>query len=65
MVAGLQGLQPPEKQIEDWPLAWDEMANMHLDGGVRHADADAVSQRKQPDAWAIHWGKRCLLVREF
>jgi hypothetical protein len=45
--------------------AWDEITDMQLDGEVEHTDADAVAQRKRPDAWAVHWAKRCLLILEF
>jgi hypothetical protein len=38
---------------------------MQLDGEGEHTDADAVAQRKLPDAWAVHWAKRCLLILEF
>ena len=24
-----------------------------------------VTLRKRPDAWAVHWGKRCLFILEF
>ncbi len=24
-----------------------------------------MTWRKLPDAWAVHWGKRCLLILEF
>jgi hypothetical protein len=26
---------------------------------------DVVAQRKRPDAWTVHWAKRCLLILEF
>ena len=67
-VAGLQGLPQPENRIDDWQRAWDEVADTHLEGEVHEgeqADADAATQRKRPDAWAVSWDKRCLLILEF
>ncbi len=36
-------------------------------GGRADSDVLVVTQleRKRPDAWAIHWGKRCLPILEF
>ena len=45
--------------------AWDEIEDMHLDGEGDPADADAAFQRKRPDAWAVSWDKRSLLILEF
>ena len=64
-VAGLQGLPQPENRIDDWQRAWDEVADSHLEGEGEQADADAATQRKRPDAWAVSWDKRCLLILEF
>ncbi len=63
-VAGLQGLQQPEELIPEWQCAWDELTDLKLDGEGEDMDTDAMIQRKRPDAWAIHWGKRCLFVLE-
>jgi hypothetical protein len=61
-VEGLQGLQrQSEELIDDWLLAWDKITVMQLDGEGEQTDPDAVAQRKQPDAWAMH----CLLILEF
>ena len=64
-VAGLQGLPQPADQIEEWQRAWDEVTDMHLEGEEEQAEADAATQRKRPDAWAVSWDKRCLLILEF
>jgi hypothetical protein len=64
-VAGLQGLPQPADQIEEWQRAWDEVTEMHLEGEEEQAEADAATQRKRPDAWAVSWDKRCLLILEF
>jgi ribonuclease HI len=64
-VAGLQGLPQPEDRIEDWQRAWDEVTDMHLEGEGEQDDVDAATQRKRPDAWAVSWDKRCLLILEF
>ncbi len=36
-----------------------------LDGEGEDMDTDAMTQRKRPDAWAVHWGKRRLFILEF
>jgi hypothetical protein len=64
-VAGLQGLQQPEDQIDAWQWAWDEVTNLHLEGEEVQADSDMAVQRKRPDAWAVSWEKLCLLILEF
>jgi hypothetical protein len=64
-VAGLQGLPQPEDRIDDWQRAWDEVADVHLEGEGEYGDTDAATQRKRPDAWAVSWDKRCLLILEF
>jgi hypothetical protein len=64
-VAGLQGLPQPEEQIDAWQRAWDEVDDMHLEGEEVQADADMAAQRKRPDAWAVSWEKRRLLILEF
>ena len=28
-------------------------------------DTDAMTKQKRLDAWAVHWGKHCLLILEF
>ncbi len=64
-MAGLQGLQQQEEQIDAWQLAWDEVDELHLEGEKVQADADMAAQRKRPDAWAVSWEKRRLLILEF
>ncbi len=54
-VAGLQGLQQPEEQIDAWQLAWDEVTDELLEGDEVQADADMAVQQKRPDAWAVSW----------
>ncbi len=65
IVAGLQGLPQPEELIPEWQRAWDELTDLMLDGEGEDMDSDVMIQRKRPDAWAIHWGKRCLFILEF
>ena len=64
-VAGLQGLPQPAERIDDWQRAWDEMTDVHLEGEGWETDIDAATQRKRPDAWAVSWDKKCLLILEF
>ncbi len=65
MVAGLQGLQQPEEQVNAWQRAWDEVNDLHLEGEEAHADADMTAQRKRPDTLKVSWGKQRLLIFEF
>jgi len=64
-VAGLQGLPQPEDCIGDWQRAWDEVADAHLEGGEEGESRDEEIQRKRPDAWAINWSKRHLVILEY
>ncbi len=64
-VAGLQGLSQPEDRTDDWQRAVDEIADIHLEGEGEQTDADAAIQRKRPDAWAVSWKERRLLILEF
>ena len=64
-VAGLQGLPQPADLLDDWQRAWDEVADADLEVEGEHDDADAATQRKRPDAWAVSWDKRVLLILEF
>ena len=64
-MAGLQGLPQPEGHIDDWQLAWDEIADIHLEGEGEEIDADAAIQQKRPDAWVVNWKELCLLILEF
>jgi hypothetical protein len=41
------------------------MTEVHLEGEDQQADIDAATQRKWPDAWAVSWDKKCLLILEF
>jgi hypothetical protein len=41
------------------------MTDVHLEGEDMQTDIDAATQRKRPDAWAISWDKKCLLILEF
>ena len=47
------------------PGAWDELTDVHLEGEGWETDATTAIQRKRPDAWAVHWGKRNLFILEF
>jgi hypothetical protein len=64
-VAGLQGLPQPEDRIAEWQSAWDEMTDLHLEGEEVQADVDRAAYRKRPDAWAVSWENRRLLILEF
>ena len=66
-VAGLQGLPQPEDRIAEsrWQRAWDEMTDLQLEGEEVQTDADMEAHRKRPDAWAVSWKKRRLLILEF
>jgi ribonuclease HI len=64
-VEGLLGLPQPEGQIDEWQRAWDELTDVHLEGEGWETDAATAIQRKRPDAWAVHWGKRNLFILEF
>ena len=64
-VAGLQGLPQPEDRIAEWQRAWDEMTDRHLEGEEVQADDDMAAHRKRPDAWAVSWENRRLLILEF
>jgi hypothetical protein len=54
-VAGLQGLQRLEEQIDAWQLAQDEVDDLHLEGEEVQADADMAARRERADAWAVSW----------
>jgi hypothetical protein len=64
---GLLGLPQPEGQIDEWQRAWDELTDVRLEGEPEGWETDAATaiQRKRPDAWAVHWGKRNLIILEF
>ena len=64
-VAGLQGLPQPEDCLGDWQRAWDEMVDAHLEGGEDGEGRAEDIQRKRPDAWAINWSRRRLVILEF
>jgi hypothetical protein len=64
-VEGLQGLPQPEEQIDAWQRAWNEVTGELLEGEEGPADANTAVRRKRPDAWAVSWKKRCLLILEF
>jgi len=62
-VDGLRGLPQPEDQIKEWQQALDELTDVQLE--VQEEDTEGIIQRKRPDAWAVSWGGRCLLIMEF
>ena len=64
-MAGLQGLPQPEDRIAEWQRAWDEMTDRHLEGEEVQAEDDMAAHRKRPDAWAVSWKNRRLLILEF
>jgi ribonuclease HI len=66
-VSGLLGLEQPEEHIDAWQRAWDEISDPDLEGegDDELADVEAGLQRKRPDAWAVSWDKRCVLILEF
>ena len=63
-VAGLLGLQAPVDRRDEWCRAWDALHDEALE-----VTGDAVGLsgllRKRPDAAAIHWSGRVLLLLEF
>jgi len=63
-VAGLLGLQAPVDRRDEWCRAWDALHDEALE-----VTGDAVGPagllRKRPDAAAIHWSGRVLLLLEF
>ena len=66
-VSGLLGLAQPEEHIDVWQRAWDEISDSDLEGegDDEFADAEAGIERKRPDAWAVNWDKRSVLILEF
>ena len=66
-VLGLLGLAQPEEHIDVWQRAWDEISDSDLEGegDDEFADAEARIERKRPDAWAVNWDKRSVLILEF
>jgi hypothetical protein len=66
-VSGLLGLEQPEEHIDVWQRAWDEISDLDLEGegDDEVADAEVGIQRKRPDAWAVNWDKRCVIILEF
>jgi len=66
-VAGLMGMQQPPERVDEWQRAWDELTDVHLEGEEAPApdDTDAATLRKRPDAWAVSWKQRHLLIMEF
>ncbi len=63
-VAGLQGLQQLEEQVDAWQRAWDEVDDLHLEGKEVQADANIAALWKRQDAWAVRWekGRRLILI---
>ena len=63
-VAGLLGLPTPVNRRDEWCRVWDEMTEEDLDftGDPVHL---AGLLRKRPDAMAVHWSDRVLLLLEF
>ena len=61
------GLAQPEEHIDVWQRAWDEISDSDLEGegDDEFADAEAGIERKRPDAWAVNWDKRSVLILEF
>ena len=63
-VDGLLGLPQPEEQRSEWrQRAWDELSDVQLE--VQEEDTEGRIHRKRPDAWALNWEKRRLLIMEF
>ena len=64
-LAGLQGLPVPAAAIAEWSRMWDEMTDRDLetatDADSERALASGI-RRKRPDGWAVHWGRRRVLV---
>ncbi len=62
-VDGLHGIPQPKEQIQEWQLAWDELTDVQLE--VQEGDTEGGLQCKQPDAWAVNWEGRNLVIMEF
>ena len=62
-VDGLLGLPQPEEQRSEWQRAWDELSDLRLE--VQEEDTEGRILRKRPDAWAVNWEERRLLIMEF
>jgi hypothetical protein len=46
-------------------LAWDELTDVRLEMQEEDTVTEGVIQRKRPDAWAVNWDERNLLIMEF
>ena len=62
-VDGLLGFPEPEEQRSEWQREWDELSDVQLE--VQEEDTEGRIQRKRPDAWAVNWEERRLLIMEF
>ena len=62
-VDGLLGFPHPEEQHSEWQRAWDELSDVQLE--VQEEDTEGRIQQKRPDAWAVNWEERRLLIMEF
>ncbi len=64
-VAGLEGRACRNRKSR-WTrgsgpgMRWTD--DVHLEGEEVQADADMAARRKRPDAWAVSWEKRRLLI---
>ena len=57
---GLLGFLQPEGQHSEWQRAWEELSEVQLE--VQEEDTEERIQRKRPDAWAVNWEERRLLI---
>ena len=63
LLAQVLGFQQPEEQHSEWQQAWNERSDAQLE--VQEEDTEGRIQRKRPDAWAVNWEERRLLIMEF
>ena len=62
----LRGLPQPIEQIDTWQRMWDEISDTDLEAAMDSTEeGDESLRRKRPDAWAIHWGARKLIMLEY
>ena len=65
-VEALQGLSQPEDQIDLWQRMCDEITDTDLEAVMDGAEeGDGPLRRKRPDAWAVKWGARKVLILEY
>jgi ribonuclease HI len=64
-VEALRGLQQPAELIDSWQRACDEISDTDLEATDGPGDEDESLRRKRPDAWAVRWDARRLIILEY